>query len=262
MIWAADLKALYASINPADVLPEQVSENIKNRQTFLADKTGGDSVLTLYITADVDKSYFEKLSGAHFFYTPEKKGLSVLPVEAIRDADGTYTKDQAKIEAWLHDFLRLTTYEISIPVMRDEKIAPQGKTGLIISTLMDHALVKHIEKQGWYDRFKILCQDYITASLTKTVYPKLNGRILDRFVATPLTIEKRTGNTDGAITGWAFTNNPIPAITSMPQIARSVKTPVPDVFQVGQWTYSPSGFPISILTGKMAADGVEKALKR
>jgi hypothetical protein len=30
------------------------------------------------------------------------------------------------------------------------------------------------------------------------------------------------------------------------------------VYQAGQWTYSPSGVPISILTGKLAAD---KAIK-
>ena len=45
-------------------------------------------------------------------------------------------------------------------------------------------------------------------------------------------------------------------------IAQSIKTPIPHVVQAGQWTSSPSGFPISILTGKMAADQVAKKLKR
>jgi phytoene dehydrogenase-like protein len=262
MIWAADIKALYASISHSDMLPGSIGRKIKDRKAFLSDKKGGDSVLTLYLTVDLDKSYFAEISGAHFFYTPQKKGLSTLPIEKIKNVDGSYIEDHDTVFTWIREFLQLTTYEISIPVMRDENLAPKGKTGLIISTLMDHSLVKHIEQQGWYDSFKALCRDEITASLIHSVYPKLDGYIVDGFVSTPLTIEKRTGNTDGAITGWAFTNDTIPAISSMPQIAKSIKTPIPHVVQAGQWTYSPSGFPISILTGKLAADHVAKKLKR
>jgi hypothetical protein len=47
----------------------------------------------------------------------------------------------------------------------------------------------------------------------------------------------------------------------MKKIARSLRTPVPDVFQAGQWTFSPSGLPISILTGKLASDQALKELK-
>jgi phytoene dehydrogenase-like protein len=42
----------------------------------------------------------------------------------------------------------------------------------------------------------------------------------------------------------------------------SVKTPIPNVYQAGQWTYSPSGLPISIMTGKIAADKVIKELRK
>jgi len=77
-----------------------------------------------------------------------------------------------------------------------------------------------------------------------------------------LTLSRLTGNADGAITGWAFTNSSIPAVHSMPKIARSIRTPIPDVYQAGQWTFSPSGLPISILTGKLAADRVVKDLKK
>ena len=261
LIWCADQKALYASLTNIDRLPAKASKAVRDRQAFLADKTGGDSVLTLYLTVDIDKNYFGAISGPHFFYTPQKKGLNALPAERILSPDGLYAKDRDTVFEWVREFLRLTTYEISIPALRDETLAPQGKTGLIISTLMDHPLVKHIEEQGWYDDFKALCQEEIIASLTGSVYPQLAGHVIDGFVSTPLTLQKRTGNTGGAITGWAFTNPAIPAVSSMPQITRSVKTPIPHVFQAGQWTYSPSGFPISILTGKLAADGAAKALK-
>ena len=262
MVWAADLKTLYSSITQSDMLPQNISKEINRRKEFISDKVGGDSVLTLYLTVDLDKSYFEGISGPHFFYTPLKKGLSTLPIKQLLNQDGSYKNNAESVFKWVQDFLRLTTYEISIPVMRDEKLAPTGKTGLIISTLMDYSLVKHIEQLGIYDSFKELSQKAIIEALVSSVYPKLDGHVIDGFISTPLTIQKRTGNTDGAITGWAFTNDTIPAVSSMPRIAQAIKTPIPHVTQAGQWTYSPSGFPIAILTGKMAADNIAKKLKR
>ena len=43
---------------------------------------------------------------------------------------------------------------------------------------------------------------------------------------------------------------------------KSILTPVPGVFQAGQWTYSPAGLPVSLLTGKIAANRVIKELKK
>lgn len=242
--------------------PLKVRHKITERSTFLSDKQGGDSVLSLYLTVDLPPSYFREINTAHFFYTPLLKGLSTLTGDRIKHEHGTFLNDQAQVFDWVREFFETTTFEISIPVLRDPNLAPQGQTGLIISTLMDHSFVKQIEQAGWYDAFKLLCQEVIISVLTQSVYPKLEGHILDGFVSTPITIEKRTGNSDGAVTGWAFTNHPVPAVSSMPMIAQSIKTPIPHVVQAGQWTSSPSGFPISILTGKMAADQVAKKLKR
>ena len=262
LVWAADSKALYSMIENQQSLSPSVRRKIESRRRLLADKTGGDSVLTLYLTADLSKEYFGKISGPHFFYTPEKGGLGKFPLEIIQEPNGSFTKDKNAVFDWIRSFLRLNTFEISIPVLRDESLAPEGKAGLIISVLMDYQLTKHIEKQGWYDEFKELCKDIITDTLSGSVYPGLKEKITGGFVSTPLTIQRRTGGTDGAITGWAFTNSIIPAVTSMPKIASSVNTPIPDVVQAGQWTYSPSGLPIAILTGKLAAGRVLKKLKR
>ena len=48
----------------------------------------------------------------------------------------------------------------------------------------------------------------------------------------------------------------------LPRIMNAVKTPIPGVYQAGQWTYSPSGLPIALLTGKIAADQAIKDLKK
>ena len=34
---------------------------------------------------------------------------------------------------------------------------------------------------------------------------------------------------------------------------------LPSVYQAGQWTYSPSGFTMSVITGKLAADKILKS---
>ena len=151
---------------------------------------------------------------------------------------------------------------MSCPVMRDATLAPPGKTGLIVSVLFDYRLTKHIEAQGWYEAFKTTCEDLILDTLEASVFPGMKAAILDRFSSTPLSLARITGNTDGAITGWAFTNDSIPVEHRLPKILNSVRTPIPGIHQAGQWAFSPSGLPTSILTGKLAADEVAKALKK
>jgi phytoene dehydrogenase-like protein len=170
--------------------------------------------------------------------------------------------NRTTIEKWLERFFALTTYEISCPVMRDASLAPSGKTGLIVSVLFDYKLTKRIEEQGWYEEFKTFCETLFIKNLDASIYPGIQEAVLQRFSSTPMTLEKLAGNTDGAIVGWAFSNHPMPAETRIPKILNAIRTPIPGILQAGQWTYSPAGLPISILTGKLAADRVIKELKK
>jgi phytoene dehydrogenase-like protein len=147
-------------------------------------------------------------------------------------------------------------------VLRDPSLAPAGKTGLIVSLLFDYQLTKQIEEMGWYEDFKAFCENCILNTLEASIYPGLKNAILQKFSSTPVTMAKIAGNSEGAITGWAFSNHPMPAESRLPKITNAVRTPVPGVLQAGQWTYSPSGLPTSILTGKLAADRVIKELKK
>jgi phytoene dehydrogenase-like protein len=266
LIWCADLKRLYQAIDAESLHDPKTAQLIRDRKTELSDKIGGDSILTLYLTLDMDPQYFRKIANAHFFYTPRTAGLSSqdadnLAVPAGQDGKAMYPDDLNILKGCLDRYFQHTTFEISCPALRDSSLAPEGKTGLIISTLFDYPLAKHIADIGWYDGFKEFSEEAIIAVLDASIYPGLKERIIDQFVSTPLTLARLTGNTDGAITGWAFTNSSMPAVHSMPGIAKSVLTQIPDVYQAGQWTFSPSGLPISILTGKLAADQVIKKLK-
>lgn len=260
LIWAADLKTLYQVVDQKTIADARVRKAVEARRQELADLSGCDSILTLYLTVDLDKSYFGSKSNPHFFYTPDRAGLSSLDVTCEENAGRRSSDRQACID-YLKRYLQLTTYEISCPVLRDETLAPAGKTGLIISTLFDYSLTSQIAGQGWYEDFKKLAADSIVDTLDKSIYPGLKAKVMDSFVSTPLTIQRLTGNTDGAITGWAFTNKTIPVVHRTTEVAKSVLTPMPDVLQAGQWAYSPSGLPIAIMTGKLAADRAIKMLR-
>jgi len=255
LVWTADQKMLYNTVDLASLTQPDLIEAIQERQSLIADKTGNDSVLTVYVSSNLDKDYFADIATGHFFYTPKREGQSnagKIPVSATWE----------EIRHWLEAFFALTTYEISIPALRDESMAPNGKTGLIISVLFDYQLTKYIYDQGWDDVFRDLITRLMIKNLDETVYPGLGESVIDAFTATPMTIQEITGSTDGAITGWGFNNQPMPAESRLIKITSSVNTPLPNVYQAGQWTYSPSGLPISLITGKLAADKVHKRLKK
>ncbi len=265
LLWAADLKRFYQIINLASLADKKAVRGIQAKQQAVKGKLGGDSVLTLYLTVDLDPAWFAGISSPHFFYTPSISGLSHASLDELINPDtnapAKFLTDKLRIVDWLNRYLDLTTYEISIPVLRDSTLAPAGQTGLIISSLFDYSLTKHVQALGWYAEFKKIASEHILEVLQASIYPGLKAAVIDSFTSTPLTIERLSGNSEGAITGWAFTNDFIPAVNRLPQVASSVLTPIPDIYQAGSWTYSPSGMPISILTGKLAADRILKELK-
>ena len=250
LIWAADQRMLYSAIKGIQ------SPNVETQRSLANGSEGNDSILTLFMGVDLNQNYFNDICGAHAFYTPKTDGLTSLP-RWEEEAE----KGKDKLLKWLDSYLNLTTYEISCPVLRDASLAPEGKTGLIVSTLMPYKLVRRIADEGDYESFKKFCIDTITQTLEKSLFPDLQRHISFSLCSTPITIEKETGNTQGAITGWSFTNERIPAESHFKKITNSIHTPIQDILQCGQWTFSPSGLPVSILTGKLAADEVRKTLK-
>lgn len=249
LIWAADQKTLYSCLTGTK------SPQVEKQNILAGKAIGGDSILTLFMGVHQDKDFFAKRCGAHAFYTPKKDGLSSLKAWETAGEGLTGLYD------WVDHYLELTTYEISCPVLRDDSMAPEGKAGVIVSTLLDYRLVRKFSGDGEYEAFKGFCTRKISEVLDRSLFPGIIGATEFALCSTPLTIEKETGNSEGAITGWAFTNERMPAVNQFRKIASSVKTPIEDVFQCGQWTFSPSGLPVSILTGKLAADAVHKKLK-
>lgn len=266
LIWAANLKTLYSILEEKDLPKSKGTISWEAQQQKVLAHRGNDSVLTFFLGVSESPATFDELCGPHTFYTPDLQGLSNLyPSDwQLLATDESLTMDQKKyaLQKWTNAYLDLTTFEISIPVLRDASLAPEGKTGMIVSTLFDYDLVKHLERMGWYEEWKEAAKNHMVTVLTRGMFSSLDEKLEFGLTSSPLTIQKFSGNADGAITGWAFSPDGTPAEDRFKKISRSVLTPLPDIYQAGQWTFSPSGLPISILTGKLAADLANKDLKR
>ncbi len=268
LVWACDLKQLYNIIPVEELQNQDLVKKIEQKRAALKLLKGGDSVFTVYLTVNESIDYFSKICTGHFFYTPDKRGLSSVStkdIEAFFNSPGVQPDDsvlKSKLKEYLMAYFKLNTFEIAIPALRDPALAPEGKVGLEVSLFLDFALDKRMEEHGWTNEMRDYMENITIDILNETIFPGIKKKVADRFSSSPLTLEKLTGNTHGALTGWAFTNPFVPAVNQMLKVNDSVKTILPDIFQAGQWTYSPSGFPMSIVTGKLAADRVLKSIPK
>jgi len=255
LIWAADLKTFY-SITDTRGFSEKIRTKFEAVKTQMLEQRGGDSVYTLYLQVDEPLDSFRSIAHGHFFYTPLKTGLGEThrgELKQLLDHWDAITKEQ--LFKWVEKLTRLNTYEISIPGLKDPQLAPGGQTGLIISFLTEYVLFQKVQEAGWYEEFISVLEAQVVKVLSQAVYPMLKDKILKGFSFTPLSIKNRVGSSEGAITGWSFQNS-VPVINEMQKAGRSVLTPIPSIFQAGQWAYSPAGVPMSILTAKLAADKI------
>jgi phytoene dehydrogenase-like protein len=257
LIWAADLKTLYRVAN-FEGLPAPTQERIEQQKAAILASRGTDSVFQVYLAVDESPETFRRISHGHFFYTPSRAGLGETHRSELKAMLQNWAQvTRQDVLSWLDRFCALNTYEISIPVLKDPTAAPPGKTGVIISTLFEYDLVKKVLDDGWYQEFKTAVEERMIAVLAGSIYPGLDARVLFRLSATPITIADTVGSSEGAIVGWSF-EQPIPVVNSMLRINETVKTPIPHVLQAGQWSYSPTGVPTAILTGRLAVDALPK----
>ncbi len=257
LIWAADLKTLY-SITDFDQLDEKTKLKCLKQKEIFDSNRGGDSVFTLYLGIDKPLSYFKNISNGHFLYTPQSKGLAdtnTKELDRILNNFDTLAKDE--IINWVDKYCSLNTIEISIPSLRDPLLSPKNKTGLIANIFFEYDLVKKIKDANWYEEFKDIVENTLIKILESTIYPEIENKILFKFSFSPLSYNNQVKTSEGAITGWTYERK-VPVVHSIQNIPKSVNTTIPDIYQVGQWAYSPAGIPTAILTGWYGADKIMK----
>jgi phytoene dehydrogenase-like protein len=257
LIWAADIMTFYEIVKLGNLKP-RIKTNFKTTKEMMKRGKPGESIFSLYLEVDLPPSYFKSISNGHFFYTPSKEGLGSIHrkdlVEMLKNWDNI---EKESVFAWLDSFINYNTFEISIPALRDSTLSPECKTGLMISILVEYELFDKLKRSGWVEEFRNEVENKIINILSETVYPRLKDKVEKPFSFTPLSIEERVGSTGGAIVGWSF-EAPIPVVHKMQDVSKSIITPIPNIFQVGQWAYNPSGLPMCIMTGKLAADKITK----
>jgi len=261
LIWAADLKTLYQELNQLG-LDSSITKRIDAQAQNVYSSKTAESSFIMYAAVNRPSSYFQERGGAHLFYTPSKQGLGDtnrgVKEKLFKNFDN---KSKDEIMAWLDDFCNLNTYEVSIPVLRDSTLAPEGKTGLMISCLFDYDAIEKLDRAGWADEFKEAFEDRIIKIFSKSFYPDLDKDILFKFSTTPLTIKRSVGSSGGSIVGWSFETKS-PVFNELKDMPKSARTPIPNVFQAGQWAYAPAGVPIAMLTGWHASQEIIKRSKK
>lgn len=256
LIWGADLKTLYR-ITLTERLPDRIQSDIQSRQRELEKCRGGDSVFTLYLGSTLPPEYYKNITDPHLFYTPSHEGIGQLFRSDLTNLLSKSGLEKAAVKDWITSYCKKTTYEISIPCLRDATLAPVGKTGLIISFLCEYDLVKKVVDEGWYEQFNALLSSAMIEQLNSTIFPGLRDSIEYNFSSSPVTILTLVGSSEGGITGWSFEKTS-PVTHSLQHIPKSVLTTIPSVYKAGQWAYSPAGIPTAILTGWYAAEAIRK----
>lgn len=255
LIWAADLKTLYKALQVKG-LSDQVIKKIDLQKEKVLVSKPSESSFILHLGVDRPLSYFEKKGGPHAFYTNSKKGLGELHKKDLEELVANFAnKSKEEVFAWVDRVCDFNTYEISIPGLRDPDLAPEGKTGIMISCLWDYRVAQKIDQAGWTDEFKDRMENNIIGLFSDSFYKDLDKDVLFKFSTTPITIHKAVGSSGGAIVGWSFESK-APVFNQLPDISKSAQTPIPNVYQSGQWAYAPAGVPIAMLTGWQAGQDI------
>ncbi|MEJ5274029.1 MAG: NAD(P)/FAD-dependent oxidoreductase, partial [Spirochaetota bacterium] len=256
LIWAADLKRLYENLE-IDELKDRIKIKVEKEKNLILSSKGAESVFSLFLAVDEPGSTFSKITSGHLFYTPSKDGLGQTHRKILKEILENWKnldKEENKkiVFNWLNDFISLNTFEVSIPNLRNPKLAPDGKTGVIISFLSDFELFERIKKEGWYEEIKEKIEDKVIEVFSNSIFPFLKDKLIFKFSASPMTIFEMVDSSEGSIVGWSFENK-IPTVDKMIKMNDSVKTSIPNIFKAGKWAYSPAGGPTGIMTGRLAA---------
>lgn len=264
LLWGANLKALYRRMQPRNLSARRRRALAREESRYEAVECG-ESVFSLFLGVDEPPETFQKISRGHFIYTPRIEGLGSRHREDLEklkvELNNPSPSTREKLFAWLEGFCRFNSYEISLPVLKDAALAPEGKTGILVSFLMDGMLWERVAEAGWLKEFRERTAELMLDALEGSIYPGLRKKILLQQSVTPLTLKRMFQSEEGAITGWSLEEKP-PVPHSLAEIMGSPATADPHIFKAGQWSYSPSGVPIALLTGRIAASAMEKGARR
>jgi len=133
----------------------------------------------------------------------------------------------------------------------DSSVAPDGKAVVGISTLSGYDFWKNLAKED----YRVKKQEVANALIKKVegeIIPGLSSYIEHVEVATPLTMKRYTGNSQGAIYGWSQT----PSQSGIRRL--NFKTPVKNLYLSSAWTWTGGGICSVMNSGYLVAKHILK----
>ena len=136
----------------------------------------------------------------------------------------------------------------------DDTLAPPGQH--ILSFWSQYFPYHRRDGRGWDE-----CADEMADSILDTVYgyaPNLRGKISDRYIQTPLEIERRLGLIQGNVMHVEMSLDQMFCFRPLPELAR-YETPIPGLFLSGASTHPGGG--VFGASGINAANAVKRHLQ-
>ena len=146
------------------------------------------------------------------------------------------------------------TLIVSIPTLLDSSLAPSGQhlIKVLVYVPYDYREAWGKGDSGKYKSIKEEFSQKILRQLEAKLIPDLRNHLLYYEAATPLTLERYTGNEMGAMYGLASTPQQIGNLRPPQQ------TSIPGLFQVGHYTRPSHGIVGTSLSGRFAAKAILK----
>ncbi len=149
-----------------------------------------------------------------------------------------------------HRILEGAPFYLLVPSKVNPSHAPRGKSTLCLSLKAPYEF-----EEGWNQRGVRRLSQYLIERAS-TIIPNLKKRVLIKIETTPLTIERWTGNHEGAAYGWAQ----IPGQSGIHRLPRI--TPIPNLFLTGHWTSPGGGIAAVVASGELTAEVIGSRLER
>lgn len=130
---------------------------------------------------------------------------------------------EGQYQAMLKGELERSNFSIGIPTKTNPAFAPEGHDVIILFAPLPYRL----EGVDWKENKSEFTQRLI--DLAEKVIPGLKDNIVMTEAASPATLFRYTGNTGGAVGGWAYT-------PESDALRPENKTPVEGLYLAGHWT--------------------------
>ncbi|QED47032.1 phytoene desaturase family protein [Cytobacillus dafuensis] len=191
-------------------------------------------------------------------------------IQAYIIIDGIFSElfDENNHEIFVNDYFDLNRVEQDINegnygempycVTIYENIVPEYQNNfestLTMMQICSHKDWDNLNKEQYLQKKQNIANIYLDR--LEKVYPGIKEKVKHIELATPLTVKRYTGHTDGAIYGAAQTVNQS-LHRSLPQL-----TPIPHLYLVGAWTRPGAGYSGVISSGYNLANTILAREKR